>query len=211
MSAGTKDMIDVKAEIDMLVKLVPHAKTVGLLYTSGETNSVALVQQMHRELKHVAYYPLILPVSNEADMPAMVELACRKTDVILAPTDNTVASSISLITSITKKHKKPLIVSDNMLVPFGALAARGVDYKESGKQAARIAYEVLVEGKKPHEIPIEQAHSKHIFVNKQSLQDLGLTIPDEIKNSVTIISSSNEKEIYGFQKININNYCSDNR
>jgi len=185
---GTKDMIDVKAGIDMLTQLVPQVKTVGLLYTSGETNSLILVKQMRQELEARGLIALDYAVSGESDIPVVVELACRKADVILAPTDNTVASGISLITSITNKYKKPLIVSDNMLVAFGALAARGVDYKESGKQAARIAQQVLVDGKKPYELPIEQAKSEQIVVNETTLHNLGLTIPAQLKNTVTMIN-----------------------
>lgn len=184
---GTQDMINVKAEIDMLRQLVPHAKTVGLLYTSGETNSVALVKQMRLELEARGLMPIDFAASNEADMPAVVERACRKADVILAPTDNTVASSISLIASITHKHKTPLFVSDNMLVTFGALAARGVDYKESGKQTARIAYAVLSEGKKPSELPIEQTKTNSIYINKKTLDALGLTIPEALQKHAIIV------------------------
>lgn len=184
---GTKDMIDVKAEIEMLTQLIPNVKTVGLLYTSGETNSIALVKQMHSELEIQGLKYIDFAVSNEADMQAIVELACRKTDVILAPTDNTVASTITLITTITRKNKKPLIVSDNMLVKYGALAARGVDYKASGKQAAQIAYKVLVEGKKPYELPIEQAKSEQIFINKATLDMLGLTIPTMLEKYIVLV------------------------
>ena len=184
---GTKDMIDVKAKIEMLTQLVPNAKTVGLLYTSGETNSIALIKQMHSELEKQGLKYIDFAISNEADMQAVVESACRKTDVMLAPTDNTVASTISLIVSITSKNKKPLIVSDNMLVKYGALAARGVDYKTSGKQAAQIAHEVLVEGKKPYELPIQQAKTEQIFINKATLDMLGLTIPKDLENCVVLV------------------------
>lgn len=184
---GTKDMIDIKAEIEMLTQLIPHAKTIGLLYTSGETNSVALVKQMRAELETAGLTVLDFAVSNEADMAAMVELACRKSDVILTPTDNTVASSISLIVSMAHTYKKPLIVSDNMLVTFGALAARGIDYKESGKQAGRIAYKVLREGKKPYELPIEQATSEQIFINKKTVASLGLSIPQILQKHVILV------------------------
>ena len=184
---GIKDMINVKAEIEMMKHLIPHAKTVGLIYTSGETNSVAMIQQMHAELEAQGLTPVNFAIGNECDMQAIVELACRKTDVILAPTDNTVASTISLITAITLKNKKPLIVSDNMLVKFGALAARGVDYKASGQLAAHIAYEVLVKGKKPYELPIKQAHSEQIVINQTTLSELGLTIPEALKNHVILI------------------------
>ncbi len=184
---GVKDMINVKAEIEMLTQLIPHAKTVGLIYTSGETNSIALIKQMHVELVAKGLTPVDFAVSNESDIQAVVELACRKTDVILAPTDNTVASTITLIATITLKHKKPLIVSDNMLVKFGALASRGVDYKASGKKAAQIAYELLKGAKLPYELPIEQAQSEQIFINENSLKALGLNIPESLKEHITLV------------------------
>lgn len=184
---GTKDMIDVKAEIAIIPQLIPHAKTVGLLYTSGETNSVILVKQMRQELQSCGLTTLEFAVSNESDMPAMIELACRKADVILAPTDNTVASSISLIVSKANQYQKPLIVSDNMLVKFGALAARGVDYAQSGKQTAQIAYQVLVDDKKPSDLPIEQAITSMIYVNKETLDLLGLTIPKNLETDVVLV------------------------
>jgi putative tryptophan/tyrosine transport system substrate-binding protein len=185
---GTQDLIDVKAEIDMLVHLVPHAKVVGLLYTSGEVNSLALVKMMRAELEARGLSPIDFAANGESDMPVVVQLACRKSDVILAPTDNTVASSISLIASIAHKAKKPLIVSDNMLVASGALAARGVDYKTSGKEAAHSAYATLVEGKKPYELPIIQPKSNTIWINRQTLHALGLTVPQALKDHVVEVS-----------------------
>lgn len=185
---GTKDMIDVKAEVEMLTQLVPNAKTVAILYTAGETNSIVLANMMRKELAAHGLIALDFAVGNEADMPAVVEAACRKSDVILAPTDNTVASTVSLIATIANKHKKPLIVSDNMLVKYGPLAARGVDYNKGGKQAARIACDILMSGKKPHEIPIQQAQSKQIFVNPTTLDRLGLTIPEALQKDVVLIT-----------------------
>lgn len=184
---GVTDMIDVKGEIEMLTELLPSAKVVGLLYTSGEINSIALAEQMKQELEARGLNPIDFALSSETDVQAMVELACRKCDVILAPTDNTVASTISAITAITAKYKKPLIVSDNMLVKFGALAARGVDYKASGKRAAQIAYMVLKEGKHPSELPIKQVPSEQIVINQSVLQALGLTIPESLQKQIVFV------------------------
>lgn len=185
---GTNDMIDVKKEIDMLTALVPQAKTVGLLYTSGESNSVVLVKLMRKELEAKGLIALDFAITNESDVQAVVESACRKVDVLLAPTDNIVASTIDFIVALTLKCNRPLMVSDNMLVKFGALAARGIDYRENGKQAAHIAMKLLENGKKPSELPIEQATSDHIFVNKDTLEMLGLTVPDALKEQIIFVS-----------------------
>ncbi len=185
---GVTDAINVPAEIDMLVQLVPSAKMVGLLYTSGETNSLVMAKQMRQELEGRGLVVTDFAVTNESDLPALTELACRKVDVLLSPTDNMVASAITLITTITLKHKKPFIVSDNMLVKFGPLAARGVDYKVSGKQAAQLAYSVVVEGKKPYELPVEQADSTKAFVSESTLGMIGLTVPAALQGDVVLVS-----------------------
>lgn len=140
---------------------------------------------MHEEAEKRGITAIDFAVASEADMPAVVELACRKVDVLLAPTDNTVASCITLIAAVAEKHAKPLIVSDNMLVASGALAARGVDYRAAGIRAAQIAEQVLVENKKPFELPIEHPDCNEIFVNKAMLEKLKLEIPASLQSAVT--------------------------
>lgn len=187
---GVNDMINVSAEIQMLTQLLPNTKTVGLLYTSGETNSLALVQVMEKELTQRGIFVNHFAVSSEADIQAMTESACRKVDVLLAPTDNTIASAISLISAIARDYKKPLIVSDNLLVQYGPLAAQGVDYKESGRQAARIAYQVIIEKRKPAELPIARADSDQVVINKETLQILALPIPELYDEQLVLVKDA---------------------
>lgn len=185
--SGTKDMIDIKSEIQLLKLLVPQAKTVGIIYSAGETNSLSQLKEMHKQLELHGITPLDFAINHEADLPVLADLACRKSDTIITPTDNIVASSISLIADICLKNHKPLIVSDNMLVKFGPLASRGVDYKASGKQTAKQAFQVLTQGKKPYEIAIEQAENNQIFINKTTLEKLGLVIPSTLEAQVVLI------------------------
>ena len=49
---GTNDMINVAAAIEMLTELLPNAKKIGIVYTAGEENSIAMAKQMHKELKN---------------------------------------------------------------------------------------------------------------------------------------------------------------
>jgi putative ABC transport system substrate-binding protein len=146
-----------------------------------------MAKKMHKELKKKNLSGTNFTASEESDMQAIVELACRESDAIITPTDNAVASTISLIAKITLKYKTPLIVSDNMLVKYGALAARGVDYKVGGAQTAKIAYDVIVNGKQPHEIPVQQINNKKIFINKETLEALKLNIPKELKTDIVLI------------------------
>ena len=127
-------------------------------------------------------------IAEENDIPSALALACRKTDILLCPTDNMLASAMELVATLAFTHKKPLFACHNQAVEQGALAARGVDYRENGRQAAHVAYAVIVEGEKPSDLPIEQAKTNTIYVNKKTLDGLGLTIPEALYKDILFVS-----------------------
>lgn len=184
--SGATDMINIEEQIATIVQLTPNIRTIGLLFTSGETNSLAMVKRMQAIIKSHGLTPIDCAISNEADVAAITQLACRKADLLLAPTDNTVACTINLIASIAQQHNKPLIVSDVMLVERGALAGCGIDYHASGKQVARIAHTLLTNDEL-NKMSIEQPEENTVVVNKKVLEQLGLTIPHTLRNKITLI------------------------
>lgn len=180
---GVTDMIDVKKQIDLLSMLVPHAQTVGLIFNRGEINSLALAEQMKTELEQKDICVLEFGIINESEIPAAAQAACRKTDVILAPTDNTVASTIKVITTIAQRMHKAVIVSDTLLVSQGALAAQGIDYATCGKQAAHLAAELLQGSKQISNMAIVHPDSKAV-INRQEFDRLQLNIPASLQQQL---------------------------
>lgn len=187
---GNTDMINVPDTIDILKKFIPSANTIGIIYNNAEVNSATIVTEMKKELEKIGLKFIDYGITNESELLTAVETAINNSDVLLAPTDNTVASAIDFIAQKALSAKKPLIVSDNLLVSKGALAARGIDYKTSGKKAAQRVISVLMQGKKPHELPLGYATTGRIFVNKKTLDALGLQIPQELKDSVTFVNGA---------------------
>lgn len=181
---GASDMINIEQEVQMLHQLVPTAKIIALPYSSAEPNSLAQINAMKAELAKLGLEPLEIGITHESDLPSALSMAVRKADALLVPTDNIIASSMELVASQALENKKPLIASHNQAVNQGALASRGVDYYENGKQAAESAYKVLVEGKKPYEVPIAHQTNSKIHVNKKTLEALGLTIPQTMQSEV---------------------------
>jgi putative ABC transport system substrate-binding protein len=186
---GVSDMINVHAEIEAMHALLPNLKTVGIIFNTAEANSIAVSKIMARELERLKITPLIAGIASESDIEPAVMSTLRKVDALIAPTDNTIANTIALITDLARKAEKPLIVSDNMLVKYGPLMARGVDYYESGIQAAHVALDLLINHKKPYELPILNAESKSVFINTQTLAHLKLTIPDSLTTDVIMVET----------------------
>ena len=184
---GTSDMIDVRKEIDLLLTLIPKAKKVAILFNPSEINSVILKDNMKAdlELRGLQVFPIGISQGSEMAMAAIS--AAQKGDVILTPTDNTVAMAMPILAKVAREHKKPLIVSDNLLVEKGALAARGIDYFQSGQKAARFAFEVLVNEKKPQHI-VSGGHENSVcVVNRKVLKELNLSVPDSFAGQMVFV------------------------
>jgi putative tryptophan/tyrosine transport system substrate-binding protein len=186
---GVSDMINVRAEIEAMRQLLPNIQTVGIIFNTAETNAVATARVMFTELERAGYTPINVGIASESDIEPATMSALRKVDALIAPTDNTIANSIALISSLARKAEKPLIVSDNMLVKHGPLMARGVDYHHAGIDAAHIALQLLINHKKPYELPILGADSKEVFVNMQTAKALHVTIPAGMQKYVVPVDT----------------------
>ena len=68
--------------------------------------------------------------------------------------------------------------------------ARGVDYYTAGKETAEIALSVLQNGRQPYTIPIRPTRSDTIAINKQLLDEFGITIP-QISDTIILINEKN--------------------
>lgn len=182
---GTTDRINIAQEIESMVQLLPHVQRVAILYNPAEANSLAAQKEMAQELRNHAITVVDVGIHNEAEIAASIQRALRSADALIAPTDNMVALAIDLIASQTRAAKKPLIVSDNLLVSRGALMAQGVDYYACGSMAADIAYQVLINKQNPSQVPMTSPSSTPIFVNKKVAQELAVTIPASFEKDIT--------------------------
>lgn len=190
---GTTDMIDVQGEIDMLQAFVPDAKRVAIVFNPAEINAVTVKDKMVNELEKRGIEIIQLGVSQESEMALAVTSAVKKCDVLLTPTDNTVALTLPIIARIARVHYKPLIVSDNLLVEKGALASRGVDYFQSGKKVAFLVKEVFSGHKLPRELKEIGLDKTSVIVNQDVLHELELTVPDEWVAEVAFVKDRQQR------------------
>lgn len=187
--SGTSDMINVEQEVHSMKLLLPKVKTVSIIYSPSEINATIVAQKMKEAVEKEGMTPRLVPLTSQADIVGALTSALSKSDALLAPTDNLIASAITVIADMARKARKPLIVSDNTLVKYGALMAQGVNYYESGKESGRIAYEILVGQKKPAQIPVVSGGSSKLFINKDVLNELGLSMPQELQSSAVLVGT----------------------
>ncbi len=185
---GTSDLTPVDAQFDLLVELVPDAKKVGILYCSAESNSEIQAKMAEeagadRDLTTERY-----SVSSSNEIQQVVESAVGKVDVLYAPTDNTIAAGMSTVAMVANENKLPVIVGEQGMCDNGGVATYGINYTDLGYKAGEMAYEILVEGANPAEMPIEYLDTDEctLTVNQESAKACGIDlspVEDELDDS----------------------------
>ena len=181
---GSSDMAPINSLLELIVKIYPNAKNVGVMYSSSEINSERQVQIFKEEAKKYNLSVREATVSNVNDIQQAAQSLVGKVDLIYTPTDNTIASAVPALIKITEKAKLPVFAGEGGEVKGGATAAIAIDYYELGKIAGTMAAEILEGKAKPETMPIQyQKNFKTVF-NEASVKNLGLTIPADVKHEL---------------------------
>ena len=146
---GTSDMNPVAAQIDLLQRLLPDAKTVGLLYCTAEANSKIQIDMAAAELEKLGLAGVEYTVSSSNEVQQVAESMVGKVDAIYTPTDNTIASAMSTIAMIANEAKIPTVCGEVAHVEAGGLASISINYEELGRRAGEMAVKILSEGADP--------------------------------------------------------------
>lgn len=189
--SGITDMIDIPESINIMKQLLPHVSVVALVYNPSESNSVIQIKKMEQALHQHNISSLRVGISTETEVPQAIASALTKTDALLLPTDNLIASAMPIISHLAREAKKPIIASHNAAVEQGALMACGVDYYMSGGQVAKIGLAIVTNGKKPYDLPIRPTKSDKVIVNKMIVKELELSIPETLKNKIVFVDTIN--------------------
>jgi putative ABC transport system substrate-binding protein len=174
---GVSDIIDAQKQVTLIKALVPNAQKITLFYHIGDGSAKITGKLLYDALRAAHYTVQEVTFTQLSDIPIALEKALKMSDVLLTPIDNSVAAAIALIAQKAVESNVPLIVSDNLLVKEGALAAYGTDYYQLGREAGRCAYEVLVEHKSPHELGFIKSSADQIMINLKVLEKLHLDYP----------------------------------
>ncbi|MEO5361034.1 MAG: ABC transporter substrate-binding protein [Nitrospirota bacterium] len=178
---GTSDKWPVEAQFDLLLRLVPSVRTIGIIYNPGETNSESNMKEVEAVCakKNLKIVKVAVSGTNEV-YQAAVSLPGR-CDAIYVPADNTVISSMESIVKVSEKNSIPLLPGVSSGVEIGGFGTIGPDYFDIGVESAKLA-DMVIKGKKAAEIPVATAKKYELFFNLKSAQLTGITIPIELLN-----------------------------
>ena len=187
---GVSDMIPVRKQFELIKKLLPNAKKVGILYSSNEVNSKIQAQSASEEAEKLNIETIEYTVSNSNEIAQIMNHIGKSVDAIFVPTDNTVVSCMPLVSQIASSNNLPVISSEPASVKNGALATYGIDYYELGKQSAIMAAEILNNKSYTSNMPIKfiDDNNLKLFINKKVAEKLKIDIPNELVYNSEVIN-----------------------
>lgn len=176
---GTSDAAPFEKQLDLLTQIVPDAKSIGIVYASGEVNSQVQVDEMTEAAKKKGIEVVTQTVTSVTEIPQAAE-AIGDVDAFYVPTDNMVVSGLSSLIQVAEDKQIPVIGAEEGTVEGGAVATIGIDYEELGRQTGEMALRILRDGADPAEMPVETASEFTYVVNEEAAKAQGVTIPQAI-------------------------------
>lgn len=177
---GTSDLSPIKEQFELIKELLPQAKTVGMLYNTSEDNALFQLELAKKAAAQLGLQLVEGGVSAANELASASAVLAKKVDVIYTPTDNLVASGMAVISQTAAQSNIPVFGAEAKMVEGGAVAAKGFNYYELGKQTARQAAIILKGEAKPAEMPIEYLEALDVVVNQEMAAKLGIQLPQRI-------------------------------
>jgi putative ABC transport system substrate-binding protein len=184
---GVSDLSPLKAQVDLLARIMPQARRIGIIYNPGEANSVVIVTELKKLLNDRGMRLVEAAAPRSVDVASAARSLVGKADVIYAPTDNNVMSAFEGIVKVAEQTRLPVIAADTSAAKRGAAIAIGLNYYDLGRQTGKIVVRIL-QGEAPGAIATQTSNKLELFVNPEAARKQGLTLSEDvIKSAKTVI------------------------
>lgn len=174
---GTSDQSSdaISTQINLIKKVLPKAKTIGILYTQSEPNSVVQKDEAKRLLEEKGFTVVEKTILDSNNVKVAAESLMAEVDMVFVPTNNIISSTMETVKQVSIKHKVPVFGGSTEMIAVGGLYNYGTNYEELGRQTARMLIRVL-KGEKPENIAVELPEKLELHTNKEMADALGIDI-----------------------------------
>jgi putative ABC transport system substrate-binding protein len=186
---GVSDLNPEAKPVALIQEIMPEVKTVGALYSSSEANSLVQVESFEAEAEDLGITIKRVAVTNTNEIATAVA-TMTDVDAILIPTDNTVVAGIEPVIAFGQNNHIPVFTIDAETLSKGALASRGLSYYQHGREAGRMAWEILVEGTPAGQVPTVVSRETQLYLNPDAATAFGVTLPANLLAEAQIVATT---------------------
>lgn len=183
---GVSDRLLPERQVDLIRKVMPKVKKVGMVYSPAEANSVVAVREMKEALAKEGIELMEVAAPRSVDVGQAARRLVGKVDLIYSNTDNNVVAAYEALVKVANDAKLPLIAADSDSARRGAVAALSVNYRNLGLQAGEQVLKII-KGEKPGDLPSETSENLELILNEQAAKKQGIELSEQLKAEATEI------------------------
>jgi putative tryptophan/tyrosine transport system substrate-binding protein len=164
--------------LELFMHIAPNIKRLGVPFNPNDSAPVSAVAQLKKIAKTASIELLLVECPDNDAVTAGLSVLAEEADGIFLVPDTVVNKRIKDIVKIANARKLPLSGPSGVQMRQGGLMSFGFNHNAVGKQAARIADQIL-KGGNAGGIPVETARS-YLGINLKTAETIGLSIPEEL-------------------------------
>ena len=182
LCTGTSDVLDLEAQVDLIQSFQPDVKSIGILYTSSEDNSLTNLKNFNEVCAARNIEVVSVAVQGAADIPSAAEELASKVDCINNFTDNNVVKNLKVVLSAADKYGIPVYGSEEEQVKSGCLASVSIDYVALGRTTGEMAAEIL-KGADASKMGVKTIKEATPIINEEIMESLEMVLPENYANA----------------------------
>lgn len=191
---GTTYLVPMETQLN-LIESYRRFKVLGMVYNPLEPNSRGAVDEIRRLQSGMDFTLVALPADvvdgkpSPASIPAKVAaLKAAHADFLYIPPDTFLNVNRDILTSAALEQKLPsFAAAENPVVDAKAMFGGVYRYYTVGQLTAQKAAEILLQGRKPADIPIDSPKRLSILINMPVVRALGVYPPMKLLGLAEVI------------------------
>lgn len=173
---GASDVLNLDAQVALIRAMQPDVKTIGVLYTTSEANSISQLGTLEEIAAAAGIKIESQGVQGAADIPQAATSLASKVDCINNFTDNNVVSNLSVLLEKANAANVPVYGSEVEQVKNGCIASISIDYVTLGEKTANMGVDIL-KGGNPAEMSVIKISEGTPVVNTEVMEQFGIALP----------------------------------
>ena len=182
---GTADAFDIAGQVALIRQLQPEIKSLGVLYTTSEANSLSQLKTLQAECDAAGIELIAQGITDSTELASASISLVPKVEAITNLTDNNVVDNMNVVLEQAEAAGIPVYGSEIEQVSKGCLASASLDYVALGEQTGNMAVSIL-NGAKAAETPVVTVTDSFTVVNSAVAEKLGITVPNELSSAQII-------------------------
>lgn len=188
---GTHCAVPADAQVKTILKVLPAAKKIGIVYTQGEANAEIQVQDFKKAAEELGLEVMMSTVSKHCKTEEEVAEAAKKlagkVDVLAGFQDTSISQYGGGMFRVAEENKIPTYVSLGQLLSRGAVFSLSIDFGAIGSIAGEQALRILRDNVRPADIFVDTERNYSLLINLTAAKKIELTIPIQVLRSASKI------------------------